>query len=77
MIQFDLVNTNSINLIVVKGVSLGGFAINVHPDASAGATFRVSIAAGKFQGVIPTTKPTGTLFIIIFLSLLLLGTVRP
>jgi hypothetical protein len=32
----------------------------VHPAASAGADFRVGIAAGKFHGVIPAVTPTGS-----------------
>ena len=43
----------------VKGVSLGGLITTALPAASAGATFRVIIAAGKFHGVTITTTPTG------------------
>jgi len=50
---------NSINFIVVSGVSLAGFTINVQPAARAGAAFLVIIAAGKFQGVMAATTPTG------------------
>ena len=32
---------------------------NVQPAASAGPALRVIIAAGKFQGVIAATTPTG------------------
>src|SRR5207248_2882491 len=42
-----------------SGVWLAGFITIVHPAASAGAAFRVTIAAGKFQGVIPAVTPTG------------------
>ena len=36
----------------VSGVSAAGLSIAVQPAASAGASLRVAIAAGKFQGVI-------------------------
>ncbi len=36
----------------VNGVSAAGLRTAVHPAASAGASFRVAIAAGKFHGVI-------------------------
>ena len=36
----------------VSGVSAAGFKTAVHPAASAGASLRVAIAAGKFHGVI-------------------------
>ena len=43
----------------VRGVSLAGLSTTVHPAASAGAIFRRTIVAGKFQGVIAATTPTG------------------
>lgn len=43
----------------VSGVSLAGFSTVVQPAASAGAIFRVAIAAGKFQGVTNTEIPIG------------------
>ena len=42
-----------------KGVWVAGLQTTVQPAASAGATLRVIIAAGKFQGVIAATTPTG------------------
>mmetsp|Transcript_11098 Transcript_11098/g.19329 ORF Transcript_11098/g.19329 Transcript_11098/m.19329 type:complete len:269 (-) Transcript_11098:300-1106(-) len=42
-----------------RGVDSAGFSTTVHPAASAGATFRVIILIGKFQGVIAPTTPTG------------------
>ena len=50
---------SSIMASAVKGVLLSGFTTQVHPLASAGATFRISIAAGKFHGVIIPTTPMG------------------
>ena len=45
----------------VSGVSGAGLATTVQPTASAGATLRVIIAAGKFHGVIAATTPIGCL----------------
>ena len=42
----------------VKGVSSEGLSTTVQPAARAGATFRVTMAAGKFQGVTAATTPT-------------------
>src|SRR5699024_4746263 len=50
---------NSISFTAVIGLSLAGFMTKVQPAASAGPIFRVSIAAGKFHGVIAATTPTG------------------
>src|SRR5690625_2424687 len=50
---------SSINLTAVMGLSLEGFITMVHPAASAGPILRVSIAAGKFHGVMAATTPTG------------------
>ena len=44
-----------------SGVCSAGFSTIVQPAASAGAVFRVGIAAGKFQGVIPAVTPIGCL----------------
>ena len=44
----------------VNGVCSAGFSTIVHPAASAGAAFRVGIAAGKFQGVMPAVTPIGS-----------------
>ena len=45
----------------VSGVSPAGLQTTVQPAASAGAHFRVIIAAGKFHGVIAPTTPIGCL----------------
>ena len=42
-----------------SGVCSAGLHTIVLPAASAGATLRVIIAAGKFQGVMPQQTPTG------------------
>jgi hypothetical protein len=44
-----------------SGICSAGLATTVHPAARAGATLRVIIAIGKFQGVIAATTPTGCL----------------
>ena len=41
----------------VSGVSVAGLSTAVQPAASAGASFLVAMAAGKFQGVISTQTP--------------------
>ena len=51
-----------------KGVSVAGLETNEHPAASAGATFLVIIALGKFQGVIDATTPIGCFITVILLS---------
>ena len=43
-----------------SGVSSAGFATMAHPAASAGATLRISMALGKFHGVIAAHTPTGS-----------------
>src|SRR5699024_12615646 len=43
----------------VNGVSVAAFSTMVQPAATAGATLRVSIASGKFHGVISKHGPTG------------------
>ncbi len=45
----------------VSGVCSAGFSTTVQPAASAGAALRVTIAAGKFHGVMQATTPTGCL----------------
>ena len=42
-----------------SGVSLAGLQTTVHPAASAGAILRVSMAFGKFHGVMRAATPTG------------------
>ena len=51
-----------------KGVSGAGLMTIGHPAASAGAAFRVIMAAGKFQGVMATVTPIGCLMTTIRLS---------
>ncbi len=43
----------------VSGVSLAGLRTMVQPAATAGATLRVAMARGKFQGVMSRHGPTG------------------
>ena len=43
----------------VSGVSLAGLRTMVQPAATAGATLRVAIASGKFQGVMSRHGPDG------------------
>ena len=43
----------------VSGVSSAGLRMQQQPAASAGAIFRVAIAAGKFHGVTRRAMPTG------------------
>ena len=53
---------------VVNGVSEAGLTMAVHPAASAGPSFLVAIAAGKFHGVTITETPTGWRKVMIRLS---------
>ena len=46
-------------LAAVSGVSLVGLRMVVQPAASAGASFLVAMAAGKFHGVISRETPIG------------------
>jgi hypothetical protein len=43
----------------VSGVPSAGLSSVVKPAASAGASLRVAMAAGKFQGVSSRATPTG------------------
>ena len=43
-----------------SGVCSAGLSTIVQPTASAGADFRVTIADGKFHGVMPAVTPTGS-----------------
>src|SRR5699024_11862032 len=52
-------SASSTNLYAVIGVCVAGFRTTVQAVARAGAILRVVIAAGKFQGVIAATTPTG------------------
>ncbi len=44
----------------VSGVSSAGLATTLLPIASAGETFQLRIARGKFQGVIAAQTPIGS-----------------
>ena len=68
---------NSTKAYAERGVALAGLHTTVQPAASAGAILRVSIALGKFQGVIQATTPTGCLIQTIRLSLEGCGIVSP
>src|SRR4051812_46770234 len=52
----------------VSGVSVAGLMMTVQPAARAGPTLRVTIAAGKFQGVMSSDGPTGSFVTMIVLS---------
>ena len=60
-----------------SGVCSAGFSTIVQPAASAGAALRVTIAAGKFQGVIPAVTPIGSLVTTIRRSCRYVGIVSP
>ena len=60
-----------------SGVSEAGLHTTVQPTASAGATLRVIMADGKFQGVIAATTPTGCLMTTMRASPLKVGMVSP
>ena len=62
---------------VVEALEELGLQTTVQPAASAGAIFRVSIALGKFQGVMQATTPIGCRITIMRLSLLGLGMTSP
>src|SRR5690606_14268525 len=59
------------------GVSGEGWATTVQPMASAAPILRVSIADGKFQGVMTPTTPTGSRQLINRLSFRCVGMVAP
>jgi hypothetical protein len=61
----------------VSGVSEAGLHTTVQPTASAGATLRVIMAAGKFQGVMAATTPIGCLMTTMRASGLKVGIVSP
>ncbi len=46
--------------IVVRGDTLAGLMMTTLPTASAEANFQAPSSKGKFQGVMPTTTPTGS-----------------
>ena len=51
----------SARMSVLTGVSGEGLSTIEQPAASAGATFQVAAASGKFHGVIAATTPMGCL----------------
>ncbi len=61
----------------VSGVSPAGFTTAEQPAASAGETLRVIMAAGKFQGVMAATTPTGCRITMMRASARWLGMVSP
>ena len=52
-------SASSASASALKGVSWAGFRIIGQPAASAGPTFRVTMAIGKFHGVIAAHTPMG------------------
>ena len=48
------------NSSAVSGVSSAGLSTTVLPAASAGASFQIAIASGKFHGTISPTTPSGS-----------------
>ncbi len=70
-------SASSTNASADRGVSLAGLQTTVHPAASAGAILRVSIALGKFHGVMQATTPTGCLMTTMRLSSAGAGIVSP
>jgi len=60
-----------------SGVASAGLATTVQPAASAGDTFRVIIAIGKFQGVIDALTPIGCFITSTRRSGIQLGTMSP
>ena len=60
-----------------SGVCSAGFSTIVQPAASAGAALRVTIAAGKFHGVMPAVTPTGSLVTTMRRSCMYVGIVSP
>ena len=60
-----------------SGVASAGFATTVHPAASAAPILRVSIAYGKFHGVISPAGPTGSRITTMRWAGLLAGIVSP
>ena len=46
--------------MVVSGETLAGLMMTALPTARADANFQAPSSSGKFQGVMPTTTPTGS-----------------
>ena len=61
-------SANTANAKADSGVALAGLQTTEQPAASAGAIFRVSMALGKFHGVMQATTPTGCLMTTMRLS---------
>ena len=70
-------SASSVNAYADSGVALAGLQTTVQPAASAGPILRVSMALGKFQGVMQATTPTGCLMQTIRLSFEGCGIVSP
>ena len=62
-------SANTIKASADNGVALAGLTTTEQPAAMAGAIFLVSMALGKFQGVMQATTPTGCLITMTRLSL--------
>jgi hypothetical protein len=60
-----------------NGVSSDGLSTTVQPAAKAGPSLRVTMASGKFHGVMAATTPTGSLSTITRASPLWLGITSP
>ncbi|MCY1383679.1 hypothetical protein D9M69_718300 [compost metagenome] len=60
-----------------SGVSSDGLRISVQPAARAGPTLRVTMARGKFQGVMAATTPMASLVTTMRASALWLGITSP
>ena len=50
---------SSASMIGTDGSRSDGFRMNALPHAIAGANFHIGIIAGKLNGVIPATTPSG------------------
>jgi hypothetical protein len=53
-------STSRANSSVETGACSAGLTTNVHPAASAGASFHVISSTGEFHGVIAPTTPSGS-----------------
>ena len=71
------ISASAASASAVSGVSEAGLTTIVQPTASAGPALRVIMAAGKFQGVIAATTPTGCLTTTMRASALKVGMVSP
>ncbi len=53
-------SASTASAVAENGVSIDGWATTVQPAASAAAALRVSMAAGKFHGVMSAATPAGS-----------------